>query len=99
VRRFLREIWRRLTCKPVYHVALRSDVASIEEGIEPGDNSWAQYGRGFYTQVAAMLHVSVATVREAIEAGQLRATKVSGDYQISPESMREFLRTGNPFAQ
>ncbi len=50
-------------------------------------------------QVATMLHVSVATVRKAIEAGQLKAMKMNGDYQISEESMREFLKTGNPFAR
>jgi excisionase family DNA binding protein len=50
-------------------------------------------------QIAAMLHVSVATVRKAIEAGQLTATKVNGDDHISEESMKEFLKAGNPFAQ
>jgi hypothetical protein len=49
VQRLLHEIWRWLTCKAVYHVSPQRYVASIEEGIDPGDNSWTQYGRGFYT--------------------------------------------------
>lgn len=32
-----------------YHVAVAADVPAMKQGIDPGDNSYAQYGQGFYT--------------------------------------------------
>jgi hypothetical protein len=34
---------------PFYHVAPLEDVAAMREYIDPGENDWGQYGRGFYT--------------------------------------------------
>lgn len=48
-------------------------------------------------EVASMLHVFPTTIVDTIQAGELAAIEVNGDYLITDEAMREFMRVGNPF--
>ena len=43
------DILTKLANKTLYHVATISAIHSIRAGINPGNNIWAQYGKGFYT--------------------------------------------------
>lgn len=48
-------------------------------------------------RVALMLHVSPQLIVKAIEDGKLSGVKDNGSYRIPKESMRAFMKTGNPF--
>ncbi len=47
----------------------------------------------FYTveEVAKILRVNERTVRNLIEAGELRATRVGRQYRISEEALQEYI--------
>ncbi len=47
----------------------------------------------FYTieEVAAILRVNPAKVRQLIAAGEIRATKVGKQYRISEEALQEYI--------
>jgi excisionase family DNA binding protein len=49
-------------------------------------------------RVAAMLHVSVDRIYEAIRRGELAADQVEETYRITHDQLAEFTRHGNPFA-
>jgi hypothetical protein len=48
-------------------------------------------------EIASMLHVFPDTIRRAIETGELCAVEKDGDYVITEENMKEFMKSGNPF--
>ncbi len=50
----------------------------------------------FYTveEVAKLLRVSIPTVRQLIENGELKATRVGRQYRISEDDLNEFINRG-----